>query len=417
MVPGLGNLHMRLAYNSAFMCLQALFSLGWLLGQSLHSLNGFFCLAALVYAAFTVRLWGEKSLRVSDLLQCVTVVYVMQKSYDLASSGTDIEAMLLILYILTKWAGFWEEGEKDGALYGFLCVLSVYAVTVKLSAASTVLLALYPLYLFIKEKNGKAVTAHVAAGVFVLAPWLIRNVIISGYVVYPYAGIDLFHPDWKMDAAVLYEDSLDIKMFARGLRSAAEYDNSLTGWVPGWFLSQNMGNRIVLLAGVICIPVLLYLLVRSFRKREYALTALISAGLVNLAFWFFSAPHMRYGGPYIYILVVMTLGTLAGSGRMGFSGAGIKILRIAAVAVLLFYALPYGWKVTEIPQMEAKAFIRQPDYLAWPATQYPVENVHIWMPDEGDLIGYFAFPATSQKKQLETLVLRGESFKEGFQHE
>ena len=416
-VPGLGNLHMRLAYNSAFMCLQALFSLGWLLGQSLHSLNGFFCLAALVYAAFTVRLWGEKSLRVSDLLQCVTVVYVMQKSYDLASSGTDIEAMLLILYILTKWAGFWEEGEKEGALYGFLCVLSVYAVTVKLSAASTVLLALYPLYLFIKEKNGKAVTAHVAAGVFVLAPWLIRNVIISGYVVYPYAGIDLFHPDWKMDAAVLYEDSLDIKMFARGLRSAAEYDNSLTGWVPGWFLSQNMGNRIVLLAGVICIPVLLYLLVRSFRKREYALTALISAGLVNLAFWFFSAPHMRYGGPYIYILVVMTLGTLAGSGRMGFSGAGIKILRIAAVAVLLFYALPYGWKVTEIPQMEAKAFIRQPDYLAWPATQYPVENVHIWMPDEGDLIGYFAFPATSQKKQLETLVLRGESFKEGFQHE
>ena len=399
------------------MCLQALFSLGWLLGQSLHSLNGFFCLAALVYAAFTVRLWGEKSLRVSDLLQCVTVVYVMQKSYDLASSGTDIEAMLLILYILTKWARFWEEGEKDGALYGFLCVLSVYAVTVKLSAASTVLLALYPLYLFIKEKNGKAVTAHVAAGVFVLAPWLIRNVIISGYVVYPYAGIDLFHPDWKMDAAVLYEDSLDIKMFARGLRSAAEYDNSLTGWVPGWFLSQNMGNRIVLLAGVICIPVLLYLLVRSFRKREYALTALISAGLVNLAFWFFSAPHMRYGGPYIYILVVMTLGTLAGSGRMGFSGAGIKILRIAAVAVLLFYALPYGWKVTEIPQMEAKAFIRQPDYLAWPATQYPVENVHIWMPDEGDLIGYFAFPATSQKKQLETLVLRGESFKEGFQHE
>ena len=116
----------------------------------------------------------------------------MQKSYDLASSGTDIEAMLLILYILTKWAGFWEEGEKDGALYGFLCVFSVYAVTVKLSAASTVLLALYPLYLFIKEKNGKAVTAHVAAGVFVLAPWLIRNVIISGYVVYPYA-LSLIH--------------------------------------------------------------------------------------------------------------------------------------------------------------------------------------------------------------------------------
>ncbi|MDE7231701.1 MAG: hypothetical protein K2N37_01295, partial [Lachnospiraceae bacterium] len=55
-VPGLGNLHMRLAYNSAFMSLQALFSLGWLLGQSLHTLNGFFCLAALCYAFSTMRL-------------------------------------------------------------------------------------------------------------------------------------------------------------------------------------------------------------------------------------------------------------------------------------------------------------------------------------------------------------------------
>ncbi len=55
--PGLGNLHMRLAYNSAFMSLQALFSLSWLLGQSLHTLNGFFCLAALFYVFSTVKLY------------------------------------------------------------------------------------------------------------------------------------------------------------------------------------------------------------------------------------------------------------------------------------------------------------------------------------------------------------------------
>lgn len=64
-VPGLGNLHMRLAYNSAFMCLQALFSLGWFVGQSLHTLNGFCCLAALAYTCFTMRLtWGGR--RLSD---------------------------------------------------------------------------------------------------------------------------------------------------------------------------------------------------------------------------------------------------------------------------------------------------------------------------------------------------------------
>ena len=96
---------------------------------------------------------------------------------------------------------------------------------------------------------------------------------------------------------------------------------------------------------------------------------------------------------------------------------GETALRGAAVAVVAAFSLRYGWRVTEIPGMEAKDFVRQPDYLAWPATQYPVDNVHIWMPDEGDLIGYFAFPATSQGKQLKVLRLRGESFKEGFRHE
>lgn len=425
-VPGLGNLHMRLAYNSAFMSLQALFSLGWLLGQSLHTLNGFFAFTALVYAFSTMRLWGEKSLRASDLLKGVMVVYVVQKGYDVASSGTDIEAMLLILYILAKWAEYQEEGCRDGVLYGWLCLVSVYAATVKLSAASTVLLALYPLYVFVREKDVRAILAHVAAGVTILLPWLIRNVIISGYLVYPYAGIDLFHPDWKMDEAVLAEDSRDIKMFARGLRSAAEYDDSLVGWVPRWFLSQGLGDRIVLIAGVVCIPVILYLIVKSFREKAYALTAFLAAGTVNLVFWFFSAPHMRYGGPYIYMLVVMTLGTLAGNGRRDAAGSGGRrraaivgetALRAAAVTVITVFSLQYMRIVADIPGMEAKAFVRQPDYLAWPATQYPVAGVHIWMPDEGDLIGYFAFPATSQGKQFKVLRLRGEGFKEGFRHE
>lgn len=433
-VPGLGNLHMRLAYNSAFMPLQALFSLGWIAGQSLHTLNGFFCLAALVYAFSTVRLWGEKSLRISDLLKCVMVVYVVQKAYDISSSGTDIEAMLLILYIFIKWSEFQENQWEDGALYGWLCLVSVYAATVKLSAACVAVLAFYPLYLFIKTKNGKAILAHVAGGLAVLAPWLIRNVIISGYLIYPYAGLDLFHPDWKMDKEVLASDSLDIRMFARGIRSAAEYDDSLVGWVPRWFLAQGTGDRIAIIVGAVCIPFVIYQLVKSLRQRRYGLTALLSAAVINLIFWFFSAPHMRYGGPYIYVLVAIMLGVFAenAGGREPVrekepvrrktkaarrTAVYEVILRTAAVAVIGVFMLQYGWRLTKMPAMEARTLLRQPDYLAWPATQYPVDNVHIWMPDEGDLIGYFAFPATSQGKQLKVLRLRGESFEEGFRHE
>lgn len=426
-VPGLGNLHMRLAYNSAFMCLQALFSLEWLVGQSLHTLNGFFCLAALSYVCFTLRIRGKGSCRISDLLKCVMLLFVVQKRYDISSSGTDIEAMLLILYILVKWAEYQEEGRKDGVLYGWLCLVSAYAVTVKLSAASAVLLAVYPLYLFVKEKNGKAIFAHVAVGLVILAPWLIRNVIISGYLIYPYAKLDLFHVDWKMDPAVLAEDSQDIKMFARGFRTQAEYDNSLFGWVPQWFLGQSMGERVVLIAGVICIPLILYLLIRTLRDGDYALTAILAVSIVNLVFWFFSAPHMRYGGPYIYELAAVTAGSLvrveSGGGgeesavKQRIRAVGETILRFLAVAVTVWCFCLIAWKLTDIPKTEPKTIVRQPDYLTWPSTQYPLGNVHIWMPDEGDQSGYFAFPATSQPRQFRVLALRGESFREGFSHE
>ena len=431
-VPGLGNLHMRLAYNSAFMSLQALFSLQWLLGQSLHSLNGFFCLAALIYACATIRLWGDESLRTSDFLKCAMVIFVVQKRYDIASSGTDIWAMILVLYILIKWCEYWERGWEDGVMYGWLCLVGVYAVTVKLSAAAVVVLALYPLYLFIKKKNGRAVFAHVCAGGCILLPYLIRNVIISGYLIYPCGALDLFNPDWKMDKAVLAEDSLDIKMFARGIRSASEYDNSLVAWIPRWFIKQGMMNRVLIVAGLFCIPVILYLLIRYYRSREYTGAALLTAGLTNIVFWLTTAPHMRYGGPYIYTLIAMTLGALinltgrtTGSADMeeasvrAVTGRTVreKACRAVTVAVVMVFMLQYGERAVDLSGMELKDLVRQPDYLAWPATQYPVDNEHIWMPDEGDLIGYFAFPATSQGRQYNVLRLRGESFQEGFLHE
>lgn len=429
-VPGLGNLHMRLAYNSAFMSLQALFSLGWLVGQSVHSLNGFFCLTALIYVCATVRLWGERSLQTSDFLKCVTVIFVVQKRYDIASSGTDIWAMLLVLYIMIKWSEYCERSRTDGVLYGWLCLVGVYAATVKLSAAPVVALALYPLYLFIRGKNGKAVFAHVAAGVFILMPYLIRNVIISGYLVYPYGGLDLFHFDWKMDKAVLAKDSLDIKMFARGITNEAKYDNSFFGWIPGWFFRQGMGDRILIVTGLICIFVILYLLVQRIRSKEYAWAALWGSGILNLVFWMVTAPHMRYGGPYIDTIVALALGAATGlcGRRAGIeevtAGAGMKerpvwekALGVATVAVLAVFLLQYAAKLADLSELEAKDLVRQPDYLSWQSTQYPVDNVHIWKPDEGDLSGYFTFPATPQGKQLKALRLRGESFREGFRHE
>ncbi|MDE7132174.1 MAG: hypothetical protein K2O65_10305 [Lachnospiraceae bacterium] len=410
-VPGLGNLHMRLAYNSAFMSLQALFSLQWFLGQSLHTLNGFFCLLCLGYAVMTVRTREDQGWKVSDLLKCAIVIYIVWTRYNISSSGTDIWALLLVLYVCAKWCEFAEDEEESAAPWSFICLTGIYALTVKLSSALIVLLTIYPLYLMIKKKNVRQILGNAAAATMILLPFLIRNVIISGYLIYPYAGIDLFDVDWKMNPSVLASDSLDIKMFGRGIRKVNEYDNSLLRWIPRWFGRQQTGNQILILVGTVCTVAVLYRLwiyIRRKQIREIIFTVTI---LISLVFWLMTAPLIRYGSVYFLIMISIAVG---GTNEREWNIDTNRIINI----VLLFVMVPllgsYIGKMETLSDMESKLWVKQEDYPSWPATQYQVENVSIWVPNEGDLVGYFAFPATAQKRYLQDLGLRGSNFQDGF---
>ena len=59
-VKGLGNLHTRFAYNSAFLCLQALFSFHSFANKSMHSLNGLFWVFFTIWNIANIRFIREK---------------------------------------------------------------------------------------------------------------------------------------------------------------------------------------------------------------------------------------------------------------------------------------------------------------------------------------------------------------------
>lgn len=415
-VPGLGNLHMRFAYNSAFLCLQALFSLEWLVGQSVHSMNGFLCLCALLYAFGTVRVPGKERWQTSDLLKCVMVIYVVNKRYSIASPGTDLWAMLLIVYICTKWCELAEEGEKETAPWCYVCLVGFYALTVKLSAAAIVILVLYPLYLLIRRKDFRGILYNGILAVIIVLPYLLRNVIISGYLVYPYAGIDLFSVDWKMNPQILIEDSkYNLTMWARGFTDVASYSQTYEGkmfaWMPHWFMSQSMGYRILLIVGAACTAAVIFYTVREFMHKHYEYGAVLGAGVVSLIFWLMAAPLIRYGQVYVFIMIAFALG--------GWNWERLKpkrdILAAAGTFAMLANLIFFAGKLGETGGIVSEYWLRQPPYGAWPATQVQMENVIIWEPDD-DLIGYPAFPSTPQGNQLSHLEFRGEGLKDGFRY-
>ena len=75
-VKGLANLHHRFAFNSAFFCLQALFSWKFLIDQSMHVMNTYLCMLIIMYALFTLSLFKRTSVSGgSDAFKLVILFY------------------------------------------------------------------------------------------------------------------------------------------------------------------------------------------------------------------------------------------------------------------------------------------------------------------------------------------------------
>lgn len=407
-VPGLGNLHNRFAYNSAFMPLQALFSFEWLIGQSLHTVNGFLCFFFLSYAAVTNRMWEKKKPVLSDLLKIATFIYIWYNRSTISSPSSDTLTMLLILYICTKWSEFAEENIEDEKIYGFLCILCVYAVSVKLSAAVCVILVVWSAVRMIRKRRTGLIAAYIIWGIVIIAPWLIRNVIISGYLLYPYPQIDLFNVDWKMPASVLTYDSREIMVWGRRVFEVEQYGKPIWEWFPKWFMETSPFIVTLGIIGTIGCVISMFIKVKN-RKGDIKRDILGIYGVVAIIAWLFSAPLIRYGMVYVLIPVCICIADL-------MERDGNKKFVIALNILLMLVLIPTGaGYMASIEEIGDRQRIRQEDYEWRLTTNRELKaGIKVWLPTEGDQSSADVFPCVPYGAMLDKIELRGDSLKEGF---
>ena len=415
-VPGLGNLHNRFAYNSACMPLHALFSFSWIFEQPLHAVNGFLGCFFAGYALITNKLFIKSESRLSDMLKCAILIYVFVSRINISSPGSDMPAMLIVLYVMCKWSECNENRENSRSLEcGVLCLFAAWAVSIKLSAAACMILILYPAVMLIKEKRWKTIMIDLVAGIIIVVPWLVRNVIISGYLLYPYSAIDLFDFDWKMPVEVLDYDRKEIMVWGREVKDVSRFDESITQWFGTWFSGQIPRNKIFIIAGFLATLILIILifikLVDKFRNRnriEFFLSnvsewLVIITMIISEVFWLFSAPLVRYGVVYLLMpaaVVVFIIKELMGEYRFR---------RLAAIGMVFMGSL---------------LFLRNDDdfRLTEPHGYWKMDNVknewyglEIYSPaGEGYATGYDDFPAVTGARVLEGIVPRGSGLEDGF---
>lgn len=409
-VPGLGNLHSRLAYNSAAFSLTALYSMAFLGGQSYHVCAGFLCFVlALVCGEALTKARSTKPL-LSDLARIMGVYYLLNIYDEMVSPASDYFMVLLVFFIVIRWLELVERGEKDYLPYALLCLLAVVVLTVKLSGALILLLAFKPAVMMIKERRKKETAVFLGLGLLAAAPFFVRNVILSGWLVYPFTSIDLFAFDFKIPKSVADYDAREIQVWGRGYSDVERYAEPIGRWLPGWVRSLDGTDRVFLalaVSGILILALLcVYALVR--KKREMA-GALFVEGTITACFlfWLLSAPLVRYGCVFLWLTPVLIWGNLylVISPHLD----RFRIYYILLLTVALYKVGAFGVETGR--GLSAGYLVHQKDYENFETISYELHGHTFYYPARGDRTGYEDFPASPVKAED---IFRGQTLEEGF---
>ena len=412
-VPGLGNLHHRFAFNSSWLLLNAAFSFAFLEIRSFHLMSGVLFLSAALFFAEGVEALIQKNLSVSIFIK---ILFLPLSFYllgsDISSPATDMPVTLLTWVILILWAEELEAQSRVGLRSIGIFLLSVFAVTIKLSAIPLLFFAIFVLIAYFIEAGWQRALKLGAAGLFVLIPWVIRSVILSGYLVFPVSQIDLFSVDWKVPIDQVETIRNAIFSFARfpGKDWQSSIGMTTAEWVPLWFDKQTINQRGVFMLAAFSPLILLIVRYKypSMVPSRYVFSCFVLyAGAI---FWFFSAPDIRFGYGFLVGICGLVLSPLFVD-LISRSDKNLKLIPYIVFLVLVLYQ-GYTFGQSFDPRTLGQRLLLPADYSRSRAQVCAIDNGSVYCRMEGTQCNYDIFPCIPSPRP--NVEMRGPTFQDGF---
>jgi hypothetical protein len=349
-VPGLGNLHHRLAFNSSWFCFSAFLDLGPFTGKSAHVVNLIVIVLALCmcFSGFCGLYNGNYSMQncilcLLSLPLCLDTELILE---FLTSLSPDLCIVILLIYQVYLVVTCLEHetpethpGQGQG-LFTLSVFMAFFLPTVKLSA---LVVLVFPLLLFFRPnyRSRKPLLLTGLLGIVIILPFLVRNVILSGYLIFPFPEVDLFSFDWKIPAVDVVNIRQGIRYFAinpqPGAGPCSVAAMGTREWITFW-VGRHAGNPLlhwVLGSGV---AALIFLAICVRRRLNVCLPMVAVYGVVvaGMVYWFCSAPLLRFGKGWLWAFIILScagiLYVVLGALRPPF----VKVLSSAAGVVVSF---------------------------------------------------------------------------------
>lgn len=369
-VPGLGNLHGRLAFNQSFFAFVASLNLYPFSGHGHNFANSMLLLMLFSEALYflVIRLRriapGESAGGVVEILPILFIPFLLYTAFrtSLSSPSPDTASLVLQIVLFLNFFRLVESRiQRDPvlSLTKVILILATAMVTIKLSNLCFAgLISIISFSMGYRKSPGmgswliKNMVVTVAFAALMLTVWMGRGVVLSGYPCYP-ATFMGFHTDWAVPQAKAQAEANWISSWAR--QPETDWRQVLGNW--NWFqpwLRRIMNRQLDVVYPLALSLFFMFLfgvrVIRSaIRHRRVSAFWIISfvpiaAGLV---FWFVLAPHPRFAHALFWItpiaLAAMLLAGIESRRARKAMSAFISILFVGPF-LFWFYSNLHEWK-------------------------------------------------------------------------
>lgn len=296
-VPGLANLHNRFGFNSSQFVLSAAFSFNEIYNQYVFIINS---LCFLIFLIWIVLYSFHKKDIFSIIALLFGYYYFYQYYEDFSSPSTDLIPNLLFGFLLIKLLF---NSSSINNKYLLFVALSFFIITFKISLLPIITVGLLAIYFQKHKFNYLIINTFLFGSIFII-PWIIRNVIISGYLIYPLSSIDVFNFDWEVSK----ESIIDIQkwIYSWGRIPFKDHSEVLSmpfrDWFLIWWKNCILRNKVVFIISLLS-PV--FIILYYFNNRKIAnnnVLIVFIVSFITFLIWLFTAPDIRFSFTALLIL-------------------------------------------------------------------------------------------------------------------
>lgn len=328
-VPGLGNLEHRFGFNSSYLLLSAVFSFRFMFGEAVYGLHVLVLVYVVCWILREIFSSGYEIKRVALLLAVTGYIFIF--GYTLTASSTDLIPNVVAFYLIAKLL-LYPDILKKHSLFLFFVPLSL--ITFKLSIIAVCLISLFIFINLIKRKDYKTIGFLMTISSIVIIVWLVRNVILSGYLIFPLYIIDLFDVDWKIPGYIAIEEEDFI--YSCGIRSFGDMIWRLANWQLEMQPMKDWFTYLILLGSIAISP---FIALYGFLKKKYLSNTVYFVYLILvmiLFVWYKGGPDPRFIGGILFAILYFNLFMLLSTNEE-------KRFRKGGIASVMIFACLMGY--------------------------------------------------------------------------